>query len=550
MPTTAGVRPAARAGPVDYPDSLPTTLDIGRGSPTAVAFGYGSSFPRRYRDALFILDWAYGRIIAVDVIPRGASYHCQAQLFVRGRPLNVTDLTFGPDGAMYFITGGRGTQSGLFRIRYDKGPGSERILTKQEQARLSYSTSARERRRQLETFHGKVDPNAIDRLWPDLNSPDPWIRHAARVALEHQPLESWSERALQGGHLTALLALMRVDPADALRRSALSRVRAHEFAKLSRTDKLTVIRIHEIALQASDDPALISDTKSFLSPFFPDSDSSVNRPLSKLLIGLGDGSSVSKALALLAGAATQAERLHYLEILSHVENGWTIDERRAFFNALRHRDYFRGDSNMPGYLKRIHDRAVASLDTKEREALNEIIVANNNKEAAPLLEQRAIVQHWKTADFASPPGNDFEADPARGRNVFEEALCSRCHQVGGTGSAVGPNLTAIAQRFSRRDLVEAIVDPSRAVAEIFRTLVIEKKDGTTVAGRVVRDDIRKSTISLSPNPFAPDELTVVAKKDIKAHQVAPGSPMPPGLLDTFSRDDVLHLLAFLESGGR
>ncbi len=32
--------------------------------------------------------------------------------FVEGRPLNVTDIDFGPDGAMYFITGGRDTQSG------------------------------------------------------------------------------------------------------------------------------------------------------------------------------------------------------------------------------------------------------------------------------------------------------------------------------------------------------------------------------------------------------------------------------------------------------
>ena len=68
-----------------------------------------SHFPPRFRDVLFILDWAYGRIIALDLIPRGASYVCRSHTFLRGRPLNVTDLAFGPDGAMYFITGGRGT---------------------------------------------------------------------------------------------------------------------------------------------------------------------------------------------------------------------------------------------------------------------------------------------------------------------------------------------------------------------------------------------------------------------------------------------------------
>ena len=35
--------------------------------------------------------------------------------------MNVTDLAVGPDGAMYFTMGGRGTQGGVYRIRYD-GP--------------------------------------------------------------------------------------------------------------------------------------------------------------------------------------------------------------------------------------------------------------------------------------------------------------------------------------------------------------------------------------------------------------------------------------------
>jgi hypothetical protein len=76
------------------------TLDIGKGSPTAVAFGTKSHFPPRYREALFALDWAYGRIVAVHLAPRGSSYHAAAETFLRGQPLNVTDIEFGADGAM------------------------------------------------------------------------------------------------------------------------------------------------------------------------------------------------------------------------------------------------------------------------------------------------------------------------------------------------------------------------------------------------------------------------------------------------------------------
>ena len=96
----------------------PSTLDIGKGSPTAVEFGNSIHFPWPYSQALFVLDWTYGRILAVHLEARGSSYVGTGETFVRGRPLNVTDVEFGKDGAMYFVTGGRGTQSALYRITY------------------------------------------------------------------------------------------------------------------------------------------------------------------------------------------------------------------------------------------------------------------------------------------------------------------------------------------------------------------------------------------------------------------------------------------------
>ncbi len=71
-----------------------------------------------YRDALYVLDWSYGRVLAVHLAPRGIGYRAAAELFAQGRPLNVTDIAAGPDGAMYLITGGRKTQSALYRIEY------------------------------------------------------------------------------------------------------------------------------------------------------------------------------------------------------------------------------------------------------------------------------------------------------------------------------------------------------------------------------------------------------------------------------------------------
>ena len=118
-----GWRSSTRPWPFYYPERPPANLIVGLGSPTAVKFGTHSHFSNRDRRALFILDWAYGRILAIHMRPAGASYECTAEPFIDGRPLNVTDLDFGPDGAMYFTTGGRQTQSGLYRLRYVGGEG-------------------------------------------------------------------------------------------------------------------------------------------------------------------------------------------------------------------------------------------------------------------------------------------------------------------------------------------------------------------------------------------------------------------------------------------
>src|SRR5262249_3770492 len=105
--------------PVWSADTLPSVVDIGLSSPTAVKFGTRSRFPEPWRSALFILDWAYGKMHGVHLQRVGGSYTGRAELFLKGRPLNVTGLDFGPDGAMYLVTGGRRTESGLYRVKWN-----------------------------------------------------------------------------------------------------------------------------------------------------------------------------------------------------------------------------------------------------------------------------------------------------------------------------------------------------------------------------------------------------------------------------------------------
>ena len=143
--------------PAYYPDSFGSAVDIGPGSPTGICFGYGTKFPKKYQDALFICDWSYGSIHAVHLSPDGSSYGGTYETFATAAPLPVTDIAVHPDGLLYFTIGGRRTQSGLYRIRYTGEPdeGTREVVDPNAE-------KLREIRHQLEASHvGKPSPDAI-----------------------------------------------------------------------------------------------------------------------------------------------------------------------------------------------------------------------------------------------------------------------------------------------------------------------------------------------------------------------------------------------------
>ncbi len=529
------------------PDTLPTTYDVGRGSPTAVKFGTKSNFPPRWRDALFALDWAYGRIIAVHLTPRGASYYGSGEVFLEGRPLNVTDLDFDFEGNMLFITGGRKTQSTLYRVRYTGEASNKSNPTTQQKERSEHSSAARNLRHEIENAQFNKYTLMFNRL---LGDSDPWIRNAARVALEKASKDRLKDHAenpssdLTG--LTTLLALARTG-SDADKKMALTRALGFPNSNWGRNEKLTLLRICELAPS----PEVVG----ILEPLLPDISDPVNRELCRILCPLGSKKAVAASLVFMEDSSDQLERLHYLEALRHTpEAGWTPESREQFFQKLgTSKRFSRGDRFMAAFFESLEKRALTEVkNDTEKDRVTAILVsaAKPDPGKEEKIEQRQFVKNWtmNDLDFKNDPDKKF--DPENGKRMFRAALCNRCHICGKEGrSSVGPDLTQAGRRFNRRDLLLSIIEPSQVVAEVHRNVIIKRKDGSTTSGRVALDDFRKSTIYLSTNPFLPDDLTEIPKDTIESLEESPVSPMPPALLNTLTKEDILDLLEWISLGG-
>ena len=102
-------------------DMPPVVAAFGRGSPTGVVCYRHQQFPKKYQDALFVLDWTYGRVMALPLTPDGNIYKSEPENFITAigqHGFAPTDAAVGPDGSLFISVGGRGTRGSVYRIRY------------------------------------------------------------------------------------------------------------------------------------------------------------------------------------------------------------------------------------------------------------------------------------------------------------------------------------------------------------------------------------------------------------------------------------------------
>jgi putative heme-binding domain-containing protein len=573
-----GWRSGTGKWPAYYIDSLPPIIDMGPGSPVGVEFGYGTKFPAEYQKALFLLDWTFGTIYAMHLEPSGSTYKAVKEELLSRTPLPLTDAVVGHDGAIYFISGGRNTQSEVFRVTY---------VGKESTERATYTDSRnadlRELRHKLEAFHAPSSSptRAVEFALPYLGHEDRFIRYAARIALEHQPAKLWQDQVLAetkaDALLTGVVGLARQGD-KSLQPKLIAALDKLDFKSLPERQQLDMVRTLGLIFLRMGEPSKEEAARlaTKFDAFYPASTDFLTRELCQLLVYLKSPTVLAKTAELLRkpsvhtpqpgmsevisrnkgyGGAIQAmldnapdqQKVSLLYYIRNAKEGWTMDERKAFFATIGEARHWSGGNSYQGFLNNIEKEAFDNASDVDRLAI----------------EAGGLRKPFKLPPLPKPagPGKDWTMDTVlaleeksktgrsflNGEKMFKAARCIVCHRFYGDGGATGPDMTQSAGRFSFKDMVESIVLPSKVVSDQYKASVVFTNGGKTYTGKIVSDT--KAGITILVDPEDSTKVVEIKRADIDEVKPSAVSMMPEKLLGPLNEDEVADLLAYLLSRG-
>lgn len=571
----------------NYPDNLPAVLNIGQGSPTNAMFAFGANFPSKYKKALYAFDWSFGIIYAIHLTPNGATYDATAEEFISGSPLPLTDGIIGPDGAMYFATGGRRLESDLYRVTYKGELDTHVPLTVAdlpEEAKL---------RRDLEQYHKAGAPaEGLDKAWAQLGHADRYVQYAARIVLEHQPVATWKGKAIAetdpAKKIHSILALAH-HATDADAAAMLNSLMQVDYKSLSAKDKQDILRTIEVILYRYDKGAepVKQQLIAYLDPNYPANDNLLDRSLSILMAHLDAPTAVEKTLALLKNAKDDpnyqktftassdlifrnpqygmdianmlanvppAQATFYATVLGGADKGWTPAQREEYFkwinNALT---AYKGGRSYVGFLDRARKMALASVDKADFEKYDEmsggkLLTESGNDIVNTGVQPEGPGRRWTVEEAEPLVANLMGRDLVKGKAMYAATLCQSCHTMQGEGGAIGPDLSQLGTRFSAKDILVATINPSETISDQYHATVLELKAGGSIVGKLNDEDAQNYYIS--QNPFAPNDIKTVAKNTVVLKKNAEVSIMMGGLINRLNEEELKDLMAYLISGGK
>ena len=564
-----GWRKGSAKWAVDYPEAPAILQDIGPGSPTGMIYVPGAA------GGIIGLDWTFG------------TAYFEGKPWNVGAPFPVADVTFtkGEAGGVFVVTGGRGLPSRLIRLVAGR-PDSDYAWSEAEAQRLSrWGSAVAYPETETRSAAAILDSGAVggDRIAyqnvPQDSSPD-WV--SARIALERLPAEQLRgtvlavDPAKPDRAFAGLLALARQGQPEDLQPILLA-LGKFQFAKLSHAQRIAWLRVHAVALLRQ---GPVSDAQreliaERLLPLFPVGNERQDQDLCELLAYVDAPGVLDKAVPLLTplrpsqspewaelatrnasyggvidqmiANMTPMGQLSIANALRMVNHGWTIAQRQTLFTFLGQARERSGGASYDGYVLKIVELAWDTCSDAEKQQLEFLVGrvrADRNKVQST--KPKGPGKDWQLSDIAALSEGDFEGRSQKsGRNLFHAAGCASCHYFQGQGGFGGPDLTSLKNKFRGQDVLEAVIDPNQVISDQYSGQILTKKDGTALFG-VVYKTFDGDMEVYEVIPAVADAVAVrIPIEQVASVAPSPQSPMPAGLLNRLSKDEIQDLVAFL-----
>jgi len=247
-----------------------------------------------------------------------------------------------------------------------------------------------------------------------------------------------------------------------------------------------------------------------------------------------------------------AQQTYYATMLSLASKNWTPELHERYFKWFYKAFSYKGGRSYVGFIDRARKLALKHVPEGKTAYYDKLsggeLLTKNGNDLMKVVYPKGPGKQWKL-DNALPlleaglTNRNFE----QGKNMYNAITCNRCHSMRGEGGSIGPDLTQLGTRFSAKDMLEAIIDPNKSVSDQYAATHFTLKNGQTVVGRLTNEDA--NTFFVSQNPYEPETVIKLAKKNVASHKYSPVSIMFGNLINSLNEEELKDLMAYLMAGG-
>jgi putative heme-binding domain-containing protein len=434
-----------------------------------------------------------------------------------------------------------------------------------------------------------------------LRDADPFVRYAGRLALEHTPRADWRTLVMNETNVVALteglLALANTVPAstpDADLRPVFDKlIGLMKRTSLTPEEKIRVLRVYQVAATETSngvDPEIKKQVHDVLIGQFPARQPAgtwvecTNRTatagctpfllthhLAKVLASTGEADVIGKILAVMpTGDDDQPGQIDYAYSLRVIDAGWTRQQKQQMVDWFAKASKWRGGSTFAGHVNNIFDATVDAFDAEEKQTAYKAVPLFAPLEEAEIAQ--AAAGRGGGAGRGGPPvpattrnivpldrqerydnlvfprggpagsltGRGGAPDAAAGEKVFRDA-CAQCHRFGTLGKDYAPDLTKVADRLARRDILRSVFFPSERIDPKYETTVITTRDNQTVRGLQISENGQAVVLKTADQP----EPVTIQKSQIRNRTKEKVSIMPDDLADRVTDAGVRDVTAYV-----